>query len=55
VRFIKSEKFDISSRIFGKGIKYFLKVRIAFCSRSISPKIGEAFEAGQESFFLSLF
>jgi hypothetical protein len=35
VRVIESEKFDISSRNLGNGTKYFLKVKIAFCCRSV--------------------
>lgn len=53
MRFIKCEKFDIYSRNFGKGIKYFLKVKINFYSKSMYPEKDKQLEQDKEYFFLS--
>lgn len=53
VRFIRSEKFDMYSRNSGKGIKYFLKVKINFYSGSMYPeKKRTAIGTAQGIFFL---
>lgn len=53
MRFIKCEKFDIYSRNFVKGIKYFLKVKINFYSESMYPEKDKQLEQDKEYFFLS--
>lgn len=53
MRFIKCEKFDIYSRNFGKGIKYVLKVKINFYSKSMYLEKDKQLEQDKEYFFLS--